>query len=108
MVLPAEHLHLQIIAYLVNQLYLYERLTTNEIPHNTRLLHAILMRENIIDGSFCHVPRHPLFRVLSYEIAILASKLTVLRDNERDGFLHSQFSEVAFLTQNGNNVLITP
>ena len=108
MVLPAEHLHLQIVAYLVNQLYLYERLATNEIPHNTRLSHILLVTEDVVNILPCYLVVHSLFRILPYEVAVFAGELAVLRDNERDGFLHSQFSEVAFLTQNGNNVLITP
>ena len=89
MMISVEHLRLEVIAYFVYQFYLQERLTSDKVPNDTLFPKLILMVEDIVNGLLRYLPGHPLLRVLPYEIAILASKLAVLCDDESDGFGHS-------------------
>ena len=89
MVIAPEHLLLQVVANLVYEVNLEERLAPDEVPHHALLLELALVVEDIVNGLLCHLPGHPLLRVLPHEVAILASQLAVLRDNERDGLCHT-------------------
>ena len=83
MILPT-HLTFNIIADMVNQVYLQKRLSANKVEHNRVLFAQFLMvqRENIVYSTFGSSPRHSLLRVLTNQIAILACKLTVFGNNE--------------------------
>ena len=89
MMVPAEHLRLQVIAYLVYQVYLKERLAANEVPNHARLAHVAFVVEDVINRLLRHLPRHPLFRVFPHKVAVFAGKLAVLRHDERDVFRHA-------------------
>ena len=84
MVIPSKHLRFQIVTDFVYQVYLQERLATDKIPNYALFPKVIFMAKNIVNSLFCYLPRHPFFCVFTYEIAILTSKLAVLRYNERD------------------------
>ena len=84
MVVTPEHLHLQVVADSVYQVYFEERLSADKVPNDTFLAHILLMVEDVVNSLFCHLPRHPLFRVLPYEVAIFTGKLAVLCDDESD------------------------
>lgn len=91
MVVTAEKLRLDVIANLVDKLYLKERLATNEVPHH-RLIGEIgvgLMVEHIVDEGLGHLPRHPFLHVLAHEVTIFAGQLAVLRDDEGDVLRHT-------------------
>lgn len=85
-VAAAEHLCLQVVTNPVDEVYLEERLTADEVPHYALLRHLRLMVEDVVNGLPSHLEGHPLFRVLPHEVAVLASQLTVLGDNEGDAF----------------------
>lgn len=89
MVVAAEHLRLQVVADAVYQVDFQERLAADEVPHDTLLAHLILVVEDIVYGRLGHLPRHPLLRVLAHEVAVLASQLAVLRDDEGDVLRHA-------------------
>ena len=89
MVVSTVHLHFEIIAYLIYQIYLQERLTADKVPNDTFLFHIILMIEDIVYSSLSYLPGHSLFRVLTYEVAVFASELAVLGDNEGDILGHA-------------------
>ena len=84
MMSPAVHLHFQVVANLVYQINLKKWFASNEVPYHTLLLHLVLMAEDIVYGLLCHLPRHPLLGILPHQVAILASQLAVLGDNEGD------------------------
>lgn len=99
MMIASEHLLLQVVANLVYEVNLEERLAPDEVPHHTLLLELILVVEDIVNGLLCHLPGHPLLRVLPHEVAILASQLAVFCDNERD-ILKRAFLPAFCLLQN--------
>lgn len=82
MMVSAEHLCFKIVADFIYQINFEERLSADEVPYHTLLFHVILMVKNVVNCLFCHLPRHTLFRVFPYEIAIFTSKLAVFSDNE--------------------------
>ena len=84
MVIPAVHLHLQIVADSVNQVNLQKRLAADEVPDDTLFPELIFSVQDIVNGLLRHLPGHPLLRVLPHEEAILASQLTVLRNDKGD------------------------
>ena len=84
MVVSAEHLNLEVIANLVNQVYFKKRLSADEVPYDALLAHILLVVEDIVNSLLCYLPGHTLFRVLPYEVAIFTGKLTVLCDDESD------------------------
>ena len=97
MMIAAEHLLLQVIANLVYEVNLEERLAPDEVPHHALLLEVILMVEDIVNGLLCYLPGHPLLRVLPHEVAILASQLAVLRNDEGDGLGHAVLPRLCIL-----------
>lgn len=86
--IAAEHLGLEIVAYLINQVYLHKRLTTNEVPNNALLTKVILVGENVVDSSLRSLPRHLLLLILPHKVTILTSQLAILRDNKRNVLGH--------------------
>lgn len=84
MVVSAKHLSLKVVADFVYQIYLKERFSTYEVPHNALISHILFLIKDIVNGCLCYLPGHPLFRVLPHEVAILASQLAVLRNDEGD------------------------
>ena len=84
MMITFEQFYLYIIAYLVNQVDFQERLPTDKIPYYTLFLEILLMVKNVINSLLGNLPGHPLFRVLSHEVAVFTSQLTILGDNEGD------------------------
>lgn len=84
MVVAAEHLGLEIVAYAVDKLDFEERLSADEVPYHRLFGEVVLMVENIVDCRLGHVPRHALLLVLAHKIAIPACKLAILRDDEGD------------------------
>ena len=56
MVIASKHLFLQIVAYLVYQIYLQKRFPTNKIPNNTVILKVIFMTKNVINGFLGYIP----------------------------------------------------
>ena len=66
MVIASEHLLLQVIANLVDEVNLEERLAPDEVPYHALLLEVILMVEDIVNGLLCYPPGHPLLRVLPH------------------------------------------
>ena len=89
MVLPSVHLRLQVVADLVYQFYLQERLAADEVPDNAFLSELLFAIENIVNSLLCHLPSHPLLRVLAHQVAVLTGQLAVLRHDERDGLRHA-------------------
>ena len=90
MMIPAEHFCLQIVTYLVYQINLQERLATYKIPNYAFFPKLTFMVKNIVYGLFGNIKRHSLFLILAHKIAILAGKLAVFRDNERDVLCHTR------------------
>lgn len=84
MMSPAVHLHFQVVANLVYQINLKKWFAPNEVPYHTLLLHLVLIAEDIINRLLRHFPWHPLLGILPHQVAILASQLAVLRNNEGD------------------------
>lgn len=84
MMSPAVHLHFQVVANLVYQINLKKWFASNEVPYHTLLLHLVLIAEDIINRQLRHLPWHPLLCILPHQVAILASQLAVLRNNEGD------------------------
>lgn len=82
MMSPAVHLHFQVVANLVYQINLKKWFASNEVPYHTLLLHLVLIAEDIINRLLRHFPWHPLLCILPHQVAILASQLAVLRNNE--------------------------
>lgn len=84
MVVTPEHLHLQVVADSVYQVYFKKRLSADEVPYDALLAHILLVVEDIVNSLLCYLPGHTLFRVLPYEVAIFTGKLAVLCDDESD------------------------
>ena len=84
MVVSTEHLHLEKVAYLVDKVYLQKGFAAYKVPYHTLLLHLVLMVKHLVNGLLSNLPGHPLFRVLSHEVAVLTSQLTVLCDDKGD------------------------
>ena len=89
MMVPAEHLRFQVIAYPVNQIDFKERLAANEVPYHAFLPHFAFVVKDVVNGLLRHLPRHPLFRVLPHQITVFAGQLAVLRHDERDVLRHA-------------------
>lgn len=89
MMVPAEHFRLQVITDPVNQIDFEERLAANEVPYHTRLPHLAFVVKDVVNGLLRHLPRHPLFRVLSHQITVFAGQLAILRHDERNVFRHA-------------------
>ena len=85
----AEHLGLEVVAYLVNQVNLHKWLAANEVPNHALLTKVILVGENVVNSSLRSLPRHLLLLILSHKITILTSQLAILRDNKRDVLSHA-------------------
>ena len=80
-----------IVANLVDEFYLKERLAADEVPHH-RLVGEIgvgLMVKHIVDEGPGHLPRHPFLHVLAHEVAVFAGQLAVLGDDEGDVLRHA-------------------
>ena len=86
----AEHLGLEVVAYLVNQVNLHKRLTANEVPDHALLTKVILVAQNIVDSSLRSLPRHLLLLILPHKVTVLTSQLAILRDNKRDVLSHAR------------------
>ena len=84
MMVSAEHLHLEVVAYLVDKVYLQKRFAAYKVPYHALLLHLVLMVKHIVNGLLSNLPGHSLFRVLSHEVAVFTSQLTILGDDEGD------------------------
>lgn len=87
-VVAAEEFRLDIVANLVDEFYLEERFTADEVPHH-RLVGEIrvgLMVEYIVDKVLGHLPGHPFLHVLAHKVTVFASQLAVLGDDEGDRF----------------------
>ena len=80
----AEHLGLEVVANLVNQVNLHKWLAANEVPTHTLLTKLILVAQNVVDSSLRSLPRHLLLLILPHKVTILTSQLAILRDNKRD------------------------
>ena len=80
----AEHLGLEVVANLVNQVNLHKRLAANEVPNHALLTKLILVAQNIVDSSLRSLPRHLLLLILPHKVTILTSQLAILRDNKRN------------------------
>lgn len=89
MVAATIHLRLQVVADLVDELNLQERLAANKVPYDTFLAELLFAVKDIVDGLLGYLPRHPLLGVFSYQIAVFACQLAVFRDDERDVLRHS-------------------
>ena len=73
-VVATEEFRLDVVANLIDKLYLQERLAADEVPHH-RLVGEIrvgLMVEHIIDKGLGHLPRHSFFHVFTHKIAVFA------------------------------------
>lgn len=86
----AEHLGLEVVAYLVNQVNLHKRFAANEVPNHALLTKVILVAQNIVDSSLRGLPRHLLLLILPHKVTILTSQLAILRDNKRDVLSHAR------------------
>ena len=95
MVVQLEHAQLQIVANLVNQGNLQERLATDKVPHHALLAEILLVAEDKINKLLRRLPRHPLLHILPNQIAILTRQLAVLRDNERDILRHARLPRLS-------------
>ena len=49
----------------------------------------MLMTQDVVNRFLGYIPRHTLFLVFLYKIAVFTSKLAVLGDNKRDIFCHT-------------------
>ena len=78
----AEHLGLEIVAYLVNQVNLHKRFAAYEVPNHALLTKVILVAQNIVDSSLRGLPRHLLLLILPNKVTVLTSQLAILRDNK--------------------------
>ena len=90
-VVAAEEFCLDVVANLVDKLYFQKRLAADEVPHH-RLVGEIgvgLIVKHIVDEGFGYFPRHSLLHVLAYKIAVLASQLAILGDDEGDVLRHA-------------------
>lgn len=88
MMVSSKEFSLDIVANLIDKLYFKERLAADKVPHH-RLVGKIgvgFMIEHIVDEGLGHLPRHPFFHVLAHEVAIFASQLAILGDDEGDAF----------------------
>ena len=72
--IAAIHLRLDVVAYLVDEVYLKERLATDKVPNHALVgeIRVALSVEYIINSRLCRTPRHTLLFVLAYQIAVLA------------------------------------
>ena len=106
-VVQFKHPQLQVVANLVNQFNLQEWLATNKVPYNTLFAKFILMPQHIVDKCLRRLPWHPLLNILSYQIAVLASQLAVLGDDEGDILISSflPHSLVSFYFVNSHEVM---
>ena len=84
MMFSAEHLYLEVVAYLVDKVYLQKGFAAYKVPYHALLLHLVLMVKHIVNGLLSNLPGHSLFRVLSHEVAVFTSQLTILGDDEGD------------------------
>ncbi len=55
-VVQSVHLCLQIIAYLVYQVYFEERLAADKVPDDTFFFKFLLMSQDVVDGLLRHFP----------------------------------------------------
>ena len=105
MVVSSEHLSLEVVTDFINQVYFKEWLTADKIPYHTRLREFLFMVENIIYCSLCYLSGHAFFRILPYEVAILASQLAVLGDNEGDVLRHAGLSNHSLCNHSIKNLI---
>ena len=98
-VAAAEHLHLQVVADAVDKFYFEERFSADEVENHRLGVEYVVMLvvEDVVDGRFCHLPRHPLLLVLSHQVAIFAGQLAVLGHDKRDALGHSRLPTLFIL-----------
>lgn len=85
-VVQFEHAGLEVVANLVDKFNLQEWFPTDEVPYYAFLAELRLTAQHIVNKCLRRLPRHPLLNVLPHQIAILASQLAVLSDNEGNAF----------------------
>lgn len=88
-VVQFEHTQLQVVADLVDQFNLQERLAADKVPDNALLAELVLLGEDKVDERLGGVPRHALLDVLAYQITIFARQLAVLGDDKGDVLRHA-------------------
>ena len=89
MVIPAIHFYFEVVANLVYQFNLKERLTTDKIPYDALLAEILFAVKDIVYSCLRYFPCHPFLGVFPNQVTVLASQLAILRDNERDALCHS-------------------
>lgn len=89
MVIPAVHLHLEIVANLIYQINLKERLPADKVPYDALLAEILFVVKDIVNSRLRYLPRHTFLCVFPHQVTVLARQLTVLCDNERDALCHS-------------------
>lgn len=94
-----EEFRLDVVAYLVDKLYLQERLSADKVPHHRfhSKFRVVLMVEYIVDKGFGNFPRHPLLNVFANKITVFTSQLTVLSDNEGNVLRHARLPSILVL-----------
>ena len=83
-VVQFKHSSFQIITNLIDKLNLQKWLAADEIPHHTFLSELVLTAQHKVNKTLGRLPRHPLLDILPHQVAVFASQLAVLGDNEGD------------------------
>ena len=84
-VVATEHLGLDVVACLVNKVYLQERLAADELEHHRRVfLHHAFVRQYKIHRLFGGFQSHALAVVLTHLVAVATSQLAVFGYDKGD------------------------
>ena len=82
------HFFFNVITDFIYQIYFKKWFSSDKIPYDTFILEFIFMTKNVVYSLFCNLPCHSFFTILSDEITIFTSQLTIFSNNKCYGFFH--------------------